>query len=114
MTPLDYAIVALYFLGMLAVGRYYAKRTRTAEDYLLGGRSMSPFMIGLSLFATLTSTLTYLAYPGEMIKHGPMIFAQLAAFPIVLVLVGWWLIPAIMRQTNVTSGYELLEARLGV
>ena len=45
---------------------------------------MNPLMIGLSLFATLTSTLTYLAYPGEMIKNGPMMFAQLTAYPVVM------------------------------
>ncbi len=113
MTVLDYAVVVLYALGMLAVGRYYARRVRTADDYLLGGRAMSPLMIGLSLFATLTSTLTYLALPGEMIKNGPVVFAEILSFPVALVIVGWVLIPRIMRQ-RVTSGYELLEARLGL
>lgn len=111
---LDYLVIAFYGLGMLAIGWYYARRTQTADDYLLGGRSMSPLLIGLSLFATITSTLSYLAYPGEMVKNGPIIFAQFASFPIVMIVVGWWLIPAIMRQQNVTSGYELLEARLGL
>lgn len=113
MTVLDYAVIAAYALGLLAVGRYYAARTQTADDYLLGGRRMNPFMIGLSLFATLTSTLSYLALPGETIKNGPMIFAQLTSFPAVFLIVGWLLIPWIMRQ-KATSGYELLEARLGV
>ena len=31
MTILDYAVVGLYALGMLAVGRYYARRVRTAK-----------------------------------------------------------------------------------
>lgn len=114
MRPLDLAVIGLYALAMLAVGRYYKSRVQTSDDYLLGGRTMSPFMIGLSLFATLTSTLSYLAYPGEMIKNGPMIFAQLTAFPFVMAIVGWGLIPRIMRQENVTSGYELLELKLGL
>ncbi len=113
MTALDYAVIALYALGMLAIGRYYARRVRTADDYLLGGRSMSPLMIGLSLFATLTSTLSYLALPGEMAKNGPVVFAELLALPFTFVIVGWVLIPRIMRE-RVTSGYELLEARLGL
>ncbi|MBM4072654.1 MAG: sodium-coupled permease [Planctomycetes bacterium] len=113
MTVLDYLVIALYAVGMLAVGKYYARRAKTSDDYLLGGRKMSPFMIGISLFATITSTLSYLAYPGEMIRHGPMLFAQLAAFPAVFFIVGWGLIPWIMGQ-KVTSGYELLEARLGM
>lgn len=114
MRTLDMLVIAAYGAGVLAVGRYYARRTETADDYLLGGRRMNPLLIGLSLFATITSTLSYLAYPGEMVKYGPMIFAGLAAFPLVLIIVGWWLIPAIMRERSVTSGYELLEARLGL
>ncbi|MBI3462423.1 MAG: sodium/solute symporter [Planctomycetes bacterium] len=113
MTSLDFLVIALYVAGMLAVGRYYSTRTRTTDDYLLGGRNMSPLMIGLSLFATLTSTLSYLAYPGEMIQHGPMMFAQVTAYPLIILIVGWGLIPFIMRL-RVTSAYELLESRLGL
>lgn len=108
----DLAVIVLYAVAMLAIGRYYKYRVKSSDDYLLGGRTMSPLMIGISLFATLTSTLSYLAFPGEMIKNGPMMLAQLAAFPVVVVIVGWWLIPRIMQQ-DVTSGYELLEKRLG-
>ena len=113
MTNLDLFIIAAYALGMLAVGRYYSTRTADTEQYLLGGRTMNPFMIGLSLFATLTSSLSYLALPGELIGHGPMIFAQLASYPIVAFVVGWLLIPAFMKL-KVTSAYELLESQLGI
>ena len=113
MRILDWLVIALYVLAMLAVGRYYKTRVQTSDDYLLGGRTMNPVMIGLSLFATLTSTLSYLAVPGEMIKYGPMILAQLAAFPFIMLIVGWMIIPQIMKQ-EVTSGYELLEKRLGL
>ena len=114
MRMLDIAVIVLYAVAMLAIGRYYKNRIKSSDDYLLGGRTMSPLMIGLSLFATLTSTLSYLAFPGEMIKNGPMMLAQLTAFPIVAVIVGWMLIPRIMQQQDVTSGYELLEKRLGL
>jgi SSS family solute:Na+ symporter len=114
MQSLDYLVIGLYFVAMLLVGGYYGRRVKNVDDYLLGGRRMSPFMIGLSLFATLTSTLSYLALPGEVIKNGPMMMAQYLGFIPAMALVGWWLIPAIMRQENVTSGYELLERRLGL
>ncbi|MDA0660682.1 MAG: sodium-coupled permease [Planctomycetota bacterium] len=113
MQPLDYLVIGLYAVGMLAIGHFYKQKVQSGDDYLLGGRTMSPFMVGVSLFATLTSTLSYLAYPGEMIKNGPMIFASLFALPLVLYIVGWILIPRIMSQ-DVTSGYELLERRLGL
>jgi len=112
-TELDWIVIAIYGVGMLAVGWYYARRTRTTDDYLLGGRAMSPWKVGLSLFATLLSTLTYLAIPGEMIKYGPMVLCQLIALPLVAAVVGWLLIPYIMRL-RVTSAYEILETRLGL
>lgn len=114
MELLDFFVIGLYVVGMLLIGWYYSRQVITVDDYLLGGRRMNPFMIGLSLFATLTSTLSYLALPGEIVKNGPMILAEFTAFPLVYVIVGWWLIPGIMRQQNVTSGYELLELRLGL
>ncbi len=110
---LDWAVVALYAFGMLGVGWYYARRTATQDDYLLGGRAMKPWAVGLSLFATLFSTISYLAIPGEMIKHGPMIMSQLVAYPVIVLIVGWLLIPHFMRL-KVTSAYEVLELRLGV
>ncbi|QDS98208.1 sodium:solute symporter family transporter [Adhaeretor mobilis] len=111
-TALDWLVIAGYALGMIGVGWYYSRRTKTTDDYLLGGRTMKPWAVGLSLFATLLSTLTYLAMPGEMIQHGPMILAQLAAYPFIVLVVGWLMIPFFMKL-QVTSAYEILELRLG-
>jgi SSS family solute:Na+ symporter len=83
------------------------------EDYFLGGRNMRSWTVGLSLFATLLSTITYLATPGEVIKHGPMILAGVFSVPIVMWVVGWYLIPAFMK-VPFSSAYEILEVRLGV
>jgi SSS family solute:Na+ symporter len=73
---------------------------------------MSSWTVGLSLFATLLSTLSYLFVPGEMIKYGPMILTQLAMYPVIFLIVGWFLIPHFMKL-KVTSAYEILETRLG-
>lgn len=113
MKILDWMVLSGFAVLMLAVGVFYSRQNKTADDYLLGGRRMSPIALGLSLFATLVSTLSYLGNPGEMIAHGPMLFTQLAAHPLVFVIVGYGLIPLLMRQ-RVTSAYELLESRLGM
>jgi SSS family solute:Na+ symporter len=112
MSSLDWLVLAAYGGLMLGVGLYYSRRNKSADDFLLGGRRMSPIALGLSLFATLVSTLSYLATPGEMIANGPMMITQVAAHPLVFVIVGYGLIPLLMRQP-VTSAYELLETRLG-
>jgi len=49
MRILDLAVIGLYAIAMPAIGRYYKWRVRTADEYLLGARSMSPLMVGLSL-----------------------------------------------------------------
>ncbi|SKB97157.1 transporter, SSS family [Parapedobacter luteus] len=112
LTVLDWAVIAAYGLLMLWIGWHYSTKNTTRDDYLLGGRRMNPVAVGISLFATLLSTLSYLSYPGEMIQHGPAIFAGMLAFPFVYYAAGWWLIPRIM-QMNVTSAYEILEYKLG-
>ena len=109
----DWIVIVAYALGMIGVGWYCSRRATTTEDYMLGGRAMKPWAVGLSLFATLFSTLTYLAIPGEMIMHGPMIAAQIVIFPLIILVVGWVLIPRIMKF-KVTSAYEILETQLGI
>jgi SSS family solute:Na+ symporter len=74
---------------------------------------MRPLAVGLSLFATLFSTISYLAWPGEMIKNGPMVLSMIVAYPLVAIVAGWFMIPYIMKL-KITSAYELLETRLGL
>ena len=75
---------------------------------------MNPILIGISLFATLISTASYLSKPGEVINHGPVLFSGLIfAIPISYFVVGYFLVPFLMKQ-RITSAYELLEARLGI
>lgn len=109
----DWIVIVVYGIIMLWIGWYYSRKNKTREDYLLGGRKMNPVAVGISLFATLLSTLSYLSYPGEMIQNGPVIFAGMFAFPFVYYVAGWWLIPRIMKM-NVTSAYEILERKFGL
>ena len=109
---LDWLVVIVYGVGMLLVGWWYS-RVRNVEDYLLGGRAMNPLAVGISLYATLMSTLTYLAVPGEMIQHGPMILSGVLSYPFVYLVIGKHMIPFIMKL-KVVSAYEILERRFGL
>ena len=113
LSAIDWAVIAAYGIGMVSVGWYYSRRTKTSEDYLLGGRSMKSSSVGLSLFATLLSAISFLANPGEIIQHGPMFLSAIAAVPIACMIVGYFMIPYIMRLP-ITSAYELLHERLGM
>ena len=114
--PVDWCVLAAYALAMLGVGwwrREKPSEPQTAETYFLGGGAMRPWLVGVSLFATLLSTITYLAAPGEVCGKGPLGMTRLFALPIAYVLVSYWLLPLLMRR-RVTSAYALLEERLGL
>lgn len=110
---IDFVIIAAYAVGMLGVGWYFSRKRATRDEYFTGGRGMNPVLIGISLFATLLSTISYLSKPGEIIKNGPYTFTAVIAIPIAFVVVGYWLIPVFMKF-RLTSAYELLEKKLGI
>jgi len=113
MGPGDWAVIAAYMVGMLLIGWYYSGKSKTTDDYMLGGRQMKSWTVGLSLFATMVSTISYLTWPGEVILHGPMVLSGLLSYPLIALVVGRYLIPFFMRL-KVTSAYEILETRLGL
>ena len=112
-SSIDWGVIVLYAIGMVVVGLYFSKKNNNTEDYLLGGRKMNPLMLGMSLFASLLSTISYLSYTGEMIRYGPMFITGAIAFPFVIFTVGSFMIPYFMKL-RVTSAYEILEQRLGL
>lgn len=112
LSMIDWFVITVYALGVMVVGWYYSRKSKTGDDYLLGGRKMSPSAIGLSLFATVVSTISFVAKPGETVRWGPMMASQILAYPFIVWIVGRFIIPAIM-QVRIVSAYELLESRLG-
>ena len=52
MTVIDHLIFALYMAAVLAVGFWFFRRNKDAEDYYVGGRSVSASHVGLSVVAT--------------------------------------------------------------
>lgn len=109
----DWVIIAAYALSTITLGWYFSRRQRTTEEYFVGSGNMNWLLIGVSLFATLLSTISYLSMPGETIGKGPIHMTSLLGLPLVYVTVGYVLLPVYMRQ-RVTSAYELLESRLGL
>lgn len=111
---IDWIIIIAYAVLVLGMGWYYGRQQTSTAQYYTGGGQMRSGLIGISLYVTLLSTITYLATPGEMIRHGPVqaMFGMIA-LPFSFLIVGYLLIPVIMKQ-RVTSAYELLEGRLGL
>ena len=110
---IDGVIIAAYACGMIVFGFCYTRRQRSTSEFFTGGGAMNPLLIGVSLFATLLSTISYLSSPGEIIRNGPIMLTGALAIPIAYVICGYLLIPAFMRY-RLTSAYELLESKLGL
>jgi solute:Na+ symporter, SSS family len=110
---LDWALIVLYAASTICLGLYFSRRQKSTGEYFVGSGNMNPILIGVSLFATLLSTISYLSMPGESAGKGPVLLVGQLAMPLVYLIVSVWLLPHYMRQ-RVTSAYELLETRLGL
>lgn len=109
---LDMLAVAAYMAATAAIAWRATRQRGTADEFFLGGRSMPWFAVGLSIMATLMSTVSYLAVPGEMIKNGFTVFTSYLSAPFSMAVVLCLWVPFFMRL-RVTSAYEYLEARFG-
>ncbi|MEM7009935.1 MAG: sodium/solute symporter [Verrucomicrobiota bacterium] len=112
LTFADWIIIALYAIGTLLLGWHFGRKQTSTKEYFTGSGGMNSFLIGVSLFATLLSTISYLSFPGEAIGKGPAFLAKLVGYPVVFAIVAFWLLPVFMKH-RVTSAYELLEDKLG-
>ena len=65
MTPIDWIILFLYAVSTLGLGWYFGRKQQNTSEYFVGSGKMNPVLIGVSLFATLLSTISYLAIPGS-------------------------------------------------
>jgi len=109
---LDYAVIAIYLLAIVAFGSWFARFQKTTRDYFLTGRSVPWWAICFTIVATETSTLSFIGVPAGAYT-GNMTFLQLAMGYIVgRVLVSFLFIPAYFRGELYTS-YELLQRRFG-
>jgi len=111
--PLDWVLIALYALSTIGLGVYFSRKQKSTKEYFIGGGNIHPLLIGVSLLATLLSTISYLSHPGESAGKGPVILASYISYPVIYMVIAYGLLPLYMKQ-RVTSAYELLEVNLGL
>jgi solute:Na+ symporter, SSS family len=110
LTTLDTFVVAVYLAAMLAMGFRIARKNASTEDFFVGGRDLPAWAVGISLIASLLSTITYLGMPSEMFRTGIGFLTRQLGIPLVLLIVWFLWIPFFMRL-RLTSAYEYLERR---
>lgn len=111
---IDWLVIVVYASSTIALGWYYSRKQKDSKEYFIGSGSLNPILVGVSLFATHLSTISYLSVPGETISKGPiMILLIIPCYPVSYFIVRRYLLSVYMRH-RVTSAYELLEDRLGL
>src|ERR1043166_948675 len=90
---IDALVVLAYLAGMTLVGLRFSRRQHSTETYFVAGRSVPSWAMGLSIVATLITSVTFIAYPGS--AYGKDWSYLIPGFLIVgvLVLVGAVIIP---------------------
>ncbi len=108
---IDWTVFCGYVVLVFALGVSFMRRQRTSEDYFLGGRKMSWWAVGVSLFATAFSSIAFLGYPREAAYQGFHFFVAILFIPLVITPLLWWLFVPMYVRLGVSSVYEYLEVR---
>ncbi len=112
-SPLDYGTIALYFALLVGMGVYFSRRETDTEAFFLGGRKIPWWAVGISIFGTSLSSITYVAIPASAYSGNWL--GMLSNLGIVLVapFVVYYFIPH-FRKESIATAYEYLEQRFNV
>jgi SSS family solute:Na+ symporter len=109
---LDLAMLGLYLAAMAAAGVYFARKNNDTEEYFLGGRRFSGWVVGLSMAGTAISSITFLSMPADAFKTTWLRFLPYALMPLAALVAATLVVP-FFRRGGTTSAYEYLEDRFG-
>src|SRR5467141_2881661 len=109
---LDFAIIALYLIGITLFGLRFRKRQRTLRDYFLADRDIPWWAISLSIVAAETSTLTIISIPGLAYDTNLMFLQVVLGYVVGRIIISLVLLPHYFRGELYTA-YELIERRFG-
>jgi SSS family transporter len=109
---LDFAIIALYLLGITLFGLRFRRKQRSLRDYFLAGRDIPWWAIALSIVAAETSTLTIISIPGLAYDTNLTFLQVILGYVVGRVVISFLLLPHYFRGDLYTA-YELIERRFG-
>ena len=111
--PLNWVVMAVYFFGLAGMGWWFMRKKKSADDYFRGGGRIPWWAAGISIFAAMTSSISFLAVPALAYmsdwRYAPKCFCIILIPPIVI---GCYL--PFFRKLNLTCAYEYLELRFNL
>lgn len=111
-TPLNYLVLGVYLAAMVGIGAWFADRQRTTEDYFLGGRRLPWLAVAMSMYASVTSAMTFLGLPGMAYKANTALIAVSVMSPVVAPILIFLIYP-FYRRLGLTTSYEYVARRFG-
>ncbi|MEL6815280.1 MAG: sodium/solute symporter [Cyanobacteria bacterium J06598_3] len=110
MSAIDWAIVGIYAIIVIAIGVIASRKQNNTDEYFRGSRQLPWWAIGFSIIATSFSAASLLGGPGEGYNFGllwlQLQLGDLLGYGLVILL----FLPFFMRL-NLTTAYEYLERR---
>ena len=111
---LAWTVVAGYFGIIALMGVYFARKEKNAVSFFKGGGRIPWYVAGVSLFATMLSSVTFLSVPSlafisDWRLYQNCVLGQLIVIPFAIL----FYMP-VFRKMNLTSAYEYLERRFNL
>ena len=110
MRTLDWIVLLFSLVSIVAYGLYRSRGSNTVDGYLLGGKSMPWYAMGLSIMATQASAITFISTTGQSYVDGMRFVQAYFGLPIAMVIISAIVVPAFYRA-KVYTAYEYLERR---
>ncbi len=109
--PVDYTIIAIYFVFVLGIGFALRGQMKTSEDFFLSGRSIPGWITGLAFMSANLGALEVMGHAANAAKYGMFVnhFYWLAAMP-AMCFVGVFMMP-FYYGSKVRSVPEFLRRR---
>lgn len=110
---LDYSTLGLYFGTLVLMGLYFTRREQSMEVFFLGGRKVPWWAVGLSIFGTSLSSITFLAIPANAFSSNWVAILSNLGIVLVAPIVVYYYIPR-YREKPIPTAYAYLETRFNL
>ncbi len=110
MRPIDWVVMAAWLAFIVGYGLYRGRGSNTVSRYLLAGRTMPWYAMGLSIMATQASAVTFISTTGQSYTDGMRFVQFYFGLPLAMVILSATAVP-IFHRAKVYTAYEYLEKR---
>jgi SSS family solute:Na+ symporter len=70
LSPLDIAVIAIYFVMVISIGFYLKSKANTSEEFFMAGREMTAWIAGLSFVSANLGALELMGWAGSAYQYG--------------------------------------------